>query len=755
MLIERPAAKRDPRCCLLEADLCVVGGGLAGTCCAITAARAGAKVVLIQDRPVLGGNASSEVRLWVLGATSHMHNNNRWAREGGVVDEILVENMYRNSEGNPCIVDTILLEKIDAEKNITLLLNTAMHDCDKAVDNPDRIAMVRAFCSQNQTAYHVKAEMFVDASGDGILGFVSGAAFRMGAESIEEFGEKFAPDEAYGKLLGHSIYFYSKDVGKPVTFVPPSFALPDITNAIPRYRDFNTATHGCRLWWIEYGGRMDTIHDSEAIKWELWRVVYGVWDYIKNSGEFPDASNLTLEWVGTIPGKRESRRFEGDYMLTQGDIINQTQFDDSVSFGGWSIDLHPADGVYATRGGCDQYHSKGVYGIPYRCLYSRNIANLFLAGRVISASHVAFGSTRVMGTCAHSGQAVGLAAVTCVRRNLLPRDLSQGKNLRTLQRDLVRTGQYIPDYRLGDDENLTQHAQVTASSTLSLDRLMADATLVMLDRDRAQMLPVSNGRLPKVTMWVDVLADTTLEIQLRASSKAMNHTPDVILDKCKIALKKGLNQPVVFDFDVSVASACYAFYCLMRNKQVEVHQSTQRLTGILSLQHHRDQKPASDIGVEHFEFWSPTRRPDGKNFAMSLEPAIVLFEPGNVANGIVRPVAGPNVWIAAMDDPDPVLTLTWPSPQTIRKIVLNFDADCDHPMESILWGQPERVMPFCVRTYKVIDGQGGVLHACENNHQAINRIILEEPVTTDRLRIKIEAVHGACPASIFDVRCYG
>src|SRR5262245_21578415 len=191
----------------LDADLCVVGGGLAGVCCAITAARAGIRVVLIGDRPVLGGNASSEVRLWILGATSHMGNNNRWAREGGVVDEILVENTYRNPEGNPYLLDSLLLEKVVAEPHITLLLNTAVYEVDKqrAAENgySDSITALRAFCSQNSTRYELAAPLFCDASGDGVVGFLAGAAFRMGAESREEFGERFAPSQEYGELLGH------------------------------------------------------------------------------------------------------------------------------------------------------------------------------------------------------------------------------------------------------------------------------------------------------------------------------------------------------------------------------------------------------------------------------------------------------------------------------------------------------------------------------------------------------------------------
>nr|MCU0466749.1 FAD-dependent oxidoreductase [Anaerolineae bacterium] len=280
MLVASPEPQRALLNEQIDCDLAVIGGGLSGMCCAITAARAGLRVTLIQDRPVLGGNASSEVRLWALGATAHMGNNNRWAREGGVIGEILVENTFRNPEGNPLIMDTILLEKVMQEPRIRLLLNTAVYEVSKS--DPDTIAGVRGFCSQNSTMYDVRAPLFVDASGDGIVGFLSGAAFRMGAETEAEFGEKLAPSEEYGHLLGHSLYFYSKDTGRPVRFVPPSYALTDITQ-IPRFRSFNTAEYGCRLWWIEYGGRLDTVHATEAIKWELWKVVYGVWNHIKNS----------------------------------------------------------------------------------------------------------------------------------------------------------------------------------------------------------------------------------------------------------------------------------------------------------------------------------------------------------------------------------------------------------------------------------------------------------------------------------------
>ena len=179
MIVDHSIGKRELNIQQTHHDLVVVGGGLSGVCAALAAARLGLRVALVQDRPVLGGNASSEVRLWILGATSHMGNNNRWAREGGIMDEILVENMFRNPEGNPLIFDTILLEKVKLESNITLLLNTAAFEVIKVDDQ--KISSIKAFCSQNQQMYHLAAPLFVDASGDGILGFLAGAAFRMGA----------------------------------------------------------------------------------------------------------------------------------------------------------------------------------------------------------------------------------------------------------------------------------------------------------------------------------------------------------------------------------------------------------------------------------------------------------------------------------------------------------------------------------------------------------------------------------------------
>ncbi len=780
MILEAPSSSRSLRSVDLDCDLTVVGGGLSGVCAAITAARTGLRVILVQDRPVLGGNASSEVRLWILGATSHMGNNNRWAREGGVIDEILVENMHRNPEGNALILDTILLEWVHREPNLTLLLNTAVHDLEKS--DADTIRSVRAFCSQNSTAYTISSPLFCDASGDGIVGFLAGAAFRIGAEGRDEFGELFAPAEASSELLGHTIYFHSKDTGRPVRFTAPSFALSDITK-IPRWRDFKAGESGCRLWWIEWGGALDTIHDSETIKWELWKVAYGVWDHIKNSGRFPEAETMTLEWVGTIPGKRESRRFEGDHILIQQDIVEQREHADAVSFGGWAIDLHPVEGVYSPLPGCTQWHSKGVYPIPWRTMYSRNINNLLLAGRIISASHVAFASTRVMATCAHSAQAVGMAAALCIEKKATPRDLLEPSLMAELRSRLIRSGQFIPGATHEDSADLAPSAVITASSELPLANLPPCGETLSLTESWAVMLPVTSGPMPKTTFLIDASENTTLVAELRISEKPDNHTPDVTLRSIEIPLAAGKQQSVELDFETAIEGTRFAFVCLLRNEALAVHLSDRRVSGVLALCQAGNkavaksniQSPPPGIGIDTFEFWTPKRRPLGKNPALRISPPIRGFNAANLTNGFSRPTRASNAWVADFAHEQPVVRLQWDTPQTIATVELDFDTDFDHPMESVLMGHPERDMPFCVRNVRIsasTDGAGNDSSATTavasktsaatrlvaeiiDNHQTRAVIRLESPIVTDCLELQLLAPSVDVPAALFAVRCYG
>lgn len=779
MLHIPPNSKRDLKTISVDADLIVVGGGMAGVCAAVTAARSGLQVALVQDRPVLGGNASSEVRMVIGGATASRGNNNRWAREGGLIDELLVENAYRNPEGNSLIFDALLLEVIRLEPNVQLLLNTAVYDCEtinayKA--STSRITMARAFCSQNGTIYELRAPLFCDASGDGVLGHLAGAAYRIGAEQPDEFDEPFAPDTIdYGELMGHTLYFQSKDTRQPVEFVCPDFALQDITT-LPRYKRINATDQGCQYWWVEHGGRLDTIHDTESIKWELWRIVYGIWNHIKNSGQFPEAQTWTLEWVGTIPGKRESRRFEGPSMLTQRDVIERPTHRDTVHYGGWSLDLHPADGIYADRAPCDQWHAKGIYPIPYRTMYSRNVENLFLAGRVISASHVAFGSTRVMATCAQGGQVVGHAAALCTReaahegRILMPNELADDPaRLKRLKLVLTRSGQHIPGYRRVDPDDLAQQADsVEADSRLMLDHLEPDDRPRALDVPQALLLPVAEGRFERITFFADVQRATELRCTLQKPDRPDSFTPEETIDEQTVSLAPGAKQEVTFEFNTPIHEAGYLFVCLAANPDVQLYTSTQLVPGVATLFNSGRSEinaggeqipPASldgkELGVERFSFWLPRPRPEGNNVAFRISPALGVFGPELTINGLTRPTDRPNTWVAALDAEVATLTLAWNEPVSISQIVLTFDTDRDNPLYSVLHGTAQRVMPQCVQRFLIRDGATQeVLAVCEENHQTRREIQLENPCKTDSLEVQIWRPHLNVSGSLIEVMLF-
>ncbi|MDR6551893.1 FAD-dependent oxidoreductase [Paenibacillus qinlingensis] len=412
-------------------DLCIIGGGMTGMCAAIAAARHGVKVVLMQDRPVLGGNASSEIRMNIGGA--HGKNN----RESGLLEEIELENLYRNNTPNFSIWDSVLYEKVRFEENITLLLNCS---CLGAEMEGTTIKSVKGWQLTTETWHNIEANYFADCSGDGILAPLTGAEYRIGREAANEFNESIEPDIADEKTMGLSCLFQIRETDKPQPFIPPTWAHTFTSDDDLPHRPHDKRTN---FWWIELGGDRDSIHDTEEIRDELLKVVFGVWDHMKNQGDH-GVENWVIDWIGFLPGKRESRRYIGDHILTQNDIEAEGKFDDLVAYGGWSMDDHFPEGFYYKGGHPTIYHrAPSPYGIPYRSLYSRNIDNLFFAGRNLSATHAALSSTRVMGTCSMLGQAIGTAAAIAVKENLTPRGIYQTR-IPQLQQMLMDDDSYLP-----------------------------------------------------------------------------------------------------------------------------------------------------------------------------------------------------------------------------------------------------------------------------------------------------------------------
>ena len=443
----------------LETDLLVAGGGLAGVCAALAAARHGARVVLVQDRSVLGGNASSEIKMHVVGADCH--GNKPGVREGGIIEELRLEDAARNPARSYAQWDLLLYEKVKLEPNITLLLDTAVVAVAK---ENGAIRSVRAVRHATEDEFVVQARFFADCTGDGRLGVEAGAEYRHGREAKGEYDESLARETADRQTLGSSILLLGRRHDQPQPYVAPTW-IRRFRREDFRHRPIHSYEYG--YWWLEWGGQLDTIKDNETIRHELFRIALGVWDYIKNSGDHPAAANWVLDWIGTLPGKRESRRFLGPHVLTQNDVLGGRIFPDQVAHGGWPIDLHPPSGVdVPDEEPYTPTRFAHIYTLPLRCYHSRNVPNLFFAGRNISATHVAFASTRVMATCAVGGQAVGTAAALLVAQQAGPEiaAATTPEFVRRLQQALLRDDVWLPGLRNEHPADLARTAAVAASS---------------------------------------------------------------------------------------------------------------------------------------------------------------------------------------------------------------------------------------------------------------------------------------------------
>lgn len=463
-------------------DVAVIGGGMAGICAAIASARGGAKTILIQNRPMLGGNASSEIRMHICGAGCQMAK--RGVNETGILMELLLENKRLNPGFNYNLWDAILLERVRSTPGLALWLNT---HCFDVVTENGRIRQIECCQSTTEIRLTVRAKLFIDCTGHGTVGYFAGADHRTGFEGRDETDECDAPLQGGIGVMGNTLLFKAADRGHPVPFCKPewadTFSEDDLANRVHVSFDGMLGRNGLRpadadgetglpelycsdygYWWIELGGDSgDIIGNSERIRDELVRSLWGIWDHIKNGGNH-GAENFELVWCGIVPGTRDSRRLVGDHLLNEADILSNRRFPDTVAYGGWAMDIH-------TPGGLRDFASppsrvipfKGIYTIPYRCYYSRNIENLAMAGRAISATKLGMSSARVMATCAVGGQAIGTAAAMCVRRGCTLRELGE-RYIGDLQQRLIRDDCYLPDVARKDPDDLAPLAHIRAES---------------------------------------------------------------------------------------------------------------------------------------------------------------------------------------------------------------------------------------------------------------------------------------------------
>lgn len=427
----------------IDCDFCVIGGGMAGLSAAISAAREGASVVLMHERPMLGGNASSEIRMWISGARGQDN------RETGILEEIELENMYRNPSKSFAIWDTILYEIVRKEKNIQLLLNCTCMDSavEKgcyAYGRDTKIVSVTGYQMTTQCFIEVSARFFADCSGDSILAPLCGARFRLGREAADEFNEQSSTQTPDDKTMGMSCLIQGRETTKPIRFTPPTWGKKlsdaDFVDRMPNIYDSSE-----NYWYLELGGESDSIADTEIIRDELVPLAVGTWDYIKNSGNFA-SENWDLDFLGFLPGKRESRRMCGEYMVSQQDISSGRVFEDEIAYGGWPLDDHFPGGFYHCGTPNTDIPTPAPYSLPYRALYSKNVDNLFFAGRNISMTHMAMSSIRVMATCALLGEAVGKAVFIAVREKETPHDVYRN-NITELQTMLLNADCFLPSVK--------------------------------------------------------------------------------------------------------------------------------------------------------------------------------------------------------------------------------------------------------------------------------------------------------------------
>lgn len=388
-------------------DCVIVGGGMAGCGASLAAARSGLRVALIHDRPVVGGNASQEIRVATRGEIRNP-----------IVDEIDTFSLG-NRDSRTLAADASRLSLLQAETNLTLVMPWRAYAV--GTNATGRITHVDARHIATGERRRFAARTFIDCTGDGWIGYWAGAEFRMGREAASEFGESRAPATADQMTMGNSLMWSTTNTGTNVTFPVSGISMAWATEVA------GTRAETGGDWNWEYGMNLDTIQDAEEIRDYLLRAIYG---NFYNAKQNPANSNLDFSFLPYVAGKRESRRLLGDYLITQSDVQNGVYFEDAVGTATWGIDLHyPTSTSYLSS-----YTSTAVtkWYYPFRSLYSRNVPNLLMAGRCISVSHVGLGSPRVQNTTAQMGVAVGYAAALCTQYGIEPRDIYRSAD-RTLE----------------------------------------------------------------------------------------------------------------------------------------------------------------------------------------------------------------------------------------------------------------------------------------------------------------------------------
>jgi hypothetical protein len=736
-------------------DVVVVGGGISGTCAAISAARNSMRTALVHERSTLGGNSSSEVRLYPEDTCGF----STWIKESGILEEITVEERVRNWE--PYIEglmnshwDLVLYEWAKREKNLTLFLNTTMREVEMADES--HIHAVHGAQLGTEREFILAAPLFIDASGDGVLGFRAGAQFQWGPEPQSQYREALAPVKPSGGLMGNTLFFRARDTGKPITYNPPDWAASFDTE-----QDLTGRDHGhidCGYWWIEVGSPLHPIRDNEEIRDETLRQVLGVWDHIKNhctrEGVRERAQNYALEFVGFWPYKRESRRILADYTLIEKDVRDPSLHPDDLAYGAWGIDIHIPGGIherntppYPSPRTDENFRRMGTipYGIPLRSCYSRNVVNLLAAGRPIGASYVAFASSRVLPTGAIVGQGVGVAASLCKKYKCDPRVVARD-HAAELQQILLRQDASIPGVENSDPDDLARKAQVNASSEAPLyfpeSNTFHPARLAL-----GQVFPVSTNRLESLSLLLRSTAasEQTVKLSLRKVEHVWDLRPSPVIKTATATIAPGHEGYVSFPLGMAADAGSLYFAFIEQNAGISWALFTET----------PGQPSTVPVGTTAADLapgnaWRPFTQ--GRSLVLRVQPEQHPYSPQNMVRGTHRPDRWTNIF---MSDPAQALPawieLKLPAAVTFNQIQITFDTNANRRISLPLFRYPE-----CVKRYEIAIPQGGgwkTLVQTDGNYFR-RRVHAVDAVTADRLRITLHETNGSPQARIYEVRLY-
>jgi hypothetical protein len=662
-----------------------------------------------------------------------------YGEEMGILGELKLRNLYVNPEGNVLLWDEVLLETVLAEKNIRLFLNT--HVTGLHCDDKHTIDSVQGFQLASEREFIFTGKYFIDATGDGTVGVKAGVPFVMGQESKSTYGESNSSEFFTPHTLGNTIFFISKKSEKPVRFIPPAYI--HSIETVERFiscggRVVNEITNGCDYWWFEYGGIIDTIKDNQEISIELKRIALGVWNYIKNSGRY-NVENLTLEWIGAIPGKRESRRFRGAYVLKQDDVIKNFPFDDTVAYGGWYLDFHPAEGVFSPEQDCIQIPIR-VYNIPFRCLFNPDFPNILFAGRDISVSHAVFASSRIMNTCALTGEAAGTGAVYAIHHNYPPSKFNQN-DIHEIQQRLMHQGGLLPGLRKDMGMNLAGSARVSASSTL---------TELNADEDAAGSFALEKPWYLLVTKKAGV---SYCEVMTRSVNPGHSEVRAAVQELPSRAAGDPSSQILSLDIhsgtgwtkiDFPSSFIDYEGFVMILGNPVDgvsiITESIQT-TGFLS-------------GLKgSLDYKYPRVRTDIRD----------LYSCKNLNDGMIRPYTIPGAWISGKEDAPSVL-FEWDSKITVKEIAVYGNPDLSRELVSCITGSVETrqfmrqsMPPELIKNYRIElcnDGIWNTAGKVTDNWKYKSVFYFSQETFCEAVRVVFESTYGSPRVEIFEIEIF-